>query len=120
MITLLFVELETKVSVVFLLLPCLGPIMPAVAIVPPFILALDSPLSTKDDKLTEVLEGIVLATDDGAWEGGRINRGSSMSESSLSPSNKTLMYFHSRSSWSRGNFGSRVRPILVMNNVSLL
>jgi hypothetical protein len=63
---------------------CLGPITPAVAIVLLPLIPNDvPPLSTMDDKLTDVLAGIVLAAVDGVSEGGRISNGSSMSESSL-------------------------------------
>ena len=100
---------------------CLGPITPAVAIVPPPFIPNDvPPLDIIDDEATEVFAGIVFADVGDANEGGRISNGSSMSESSLTPSNNTRMYFHNLSSWSRGNFGSNVRPIFVIYKVSLL
>ena len=120
-ITLFFPELGTKVNVVFLLLICLGPITPAVAMeLLPFIPNGLPPLRVIDDKDTFELVGMVLEDGAATNEGGRISRGSSMSESSLAPSNRTRIYFHNLSSWSRGNFGNNVRPILVMNKVSLL
>ena len=114
--TLLFEEFEGTFNGAVLSLVCLGPITPAVAIwLFPFALSEDPPFSVMDAK-----DAVLFDVSVGIIGGGRIKRGSSISASSPSPSSKTRIYFHNLSSWSRGNFGNKVRPIFVINNVSLL